>query len=639
MNTNATLDSAVQEAKQLYGVDRWAAGYFDIANNGDVVVNAPTSNGVQSVSLKSIVSSLEERDFCMPLNLRLENLVDDRIRMLNEGFARAIEQSGYQNHYRGVFPIKVNQQQHVVGEIARYGEYHNHGLEAGSKAELLIALASTRSRDSLIICNGYKDEEFVDLGLQAIKLGFKCFFVIETESELDIILKRSAFWNINPLLGARLKLSTKVDGHWSHDSGERSIFGLSTAQLINVVDKLRDSHKLDCLKLLHFHLGSQIPNIRNIRDGVREACRYYIDLIQEGAQLEYFDLGGGLAINYAGPGASGDHGCNYTLDEYCVDIVEVIKESLDARSIDHPVIVSESGRATVAPMSILLFNILDVSSSDPSPITEKPEFESLAIENLWYWYSLPTLSKRDLQEAYNDAFYYRDQVHDAFKRGAASLRERSVAENLCYLVLHRVAALVPELQYPSEELLSLEDWLADIYYCNFSVFQSLPDAWAIQQVFPVMPIHRLNEKPERRAVLADLTCDCDGKLDNFVINNEASKTIPLHKLADGEEYYLGVFLVGAYQETLGDLHNLFGDTHVASVRIDEEGGIQIQHELEGDTIADVLSYVEYNPKQLYQQFLATAEQAVREKRINTKERQTMLKLFNSSLQGYTYFER
>jgi len=321
LNTSSSSERTVSQAKQVYDINRWAGGYFDINNQGDVVVNAPTKEGVQPVSLKSIIQNLEERDFCMPLMLRLENLVDDRIRALNDGFNAAIKHSGYNNVYRGVFPIKVNQQQHVVDEIARYGELHSHGLEAGSKAELLIAMTVTRSKESLIICNGYKDEEFIDLGLQALKLGFKCFFVIETVSELELILERSAHWQIKPLLGARLKLSTKVDGHWANDSGERSIFGLSTAQLITVVDKLREAKQLDCLQLLHFHLGSQIPNIRNIRDGVREACRYYIDLINEGAPLQYFDLGGGLAINYAG---SGEHGCNYTLDEYCVDIVEVI---------------------------------------------------------------------------------------------------------------------------------------------------------------------------------------------------------------------------------------------------------------------------------------------------------------------------
>ena len=625
------------DASELYGVDRWASSYFAVSEQGEVVVNAPTSNGIKTVSLKTIIDGLEERDFCMPLMLRLENLVDDRIRMLNTGFKNAIESCGYNNVYRGVFPIKVNQQQHVVGEIARFGEYYNHGLEAGSKAELLIAMATLKSRDSLIICNGYKDEEFIDLGLQALKLGFKCFFVVETEEELPLILARAEHWHIDPLIGVRLKLSTKVDGHWANDSGDRSIFGLSATQLIAAVDLLKATGKLKCLQLLHFHLGSQIPNIRNIRDGVREACRYYAELVDEGSALNYFDFGGGLAINYSGEGGASEHGCNYSLDEYCVDVVETVQESLDGCGIDHPILVSESGRATVAPMSILLFNILSVNSCEAKPVETKPDTSHAAIDNLWH--TLQAVDIRRLQEAYNDAFYYRDQVHDAFKRGEMSLREKSLAENLCYLLLHKIAKLVPELDYPSDELLGLQDLLADIYYGNFSVFQSLPDAWAISQVFPIMPIHRLNEQPTRRAVIADLTCDCDGKIDNFSSSDGMSKTLPLHPLIDGEEYYLGVFMVGAYQETLGDLHNLFGDTHVASVRITETGGIEFAHEQEGDTIADVLSYVEYNPRDLYKQFLSTAENAVRENRITTKERQTMLKLFNNSLTGYTYFER
>lgn len=625
------------DAAELYGVDRWASDYFAVSEQGEMVVNAPTSKGTQTVSLKAIIDGLEERDFCMPLMLRLENLVDDRIRMLNSGFKAAIDSCGYNNVYRGVFPIKVNQQQHVVGEIARFGEYFHHGLEAGSKAELLIAIATLQSRESLIVCNGYKDEEFIDLGLQALKLGFKCFFVVETLDELPLILARAAHWHIDPLIGLRLKLSTKVDGHWANDSGDRSIFGLSSTQLIDAIDLLKAADKLKCLQLLHFHLGSQIPNIRNIRDGVREACRYYIELVNEGAALNYFDMGGGLAINYTGEGGAGDHSCNYSLEEYCVDVVETIQESLDQAGISHPVLVSESGRATVAPMSVLLFNVLNVNSSEVAPIHNKPDTKHSAINNLWA--TLEAVDKRRLQEAYNDAFYYRDQVHDAFKRGEMSLREKSLAENLSYLILHKVASLVPEIDYPSDELLGLQDWLADIYYGNFSVFQSLPDAWAISQVFPIMPIHRLNERPTRRAVLADLTCDCDGKIDIFSVGEGMSKTLPLHALNADEEYYLGVFMVGAYQETLGDLHNLFGDTHVASVRITETGDIEFQHEQEGDTIADVLSYVEYNPRDLYKQFLATAELAVRENRITTKERQAMLKLFNNSLTGYTYFER
>ena len=602
-----------------------------------MMVQAPTSNGVKQVSLHEIAAGLKERGLEMPIMLRVANLVDDRVAALNEGFQKAINELGYQGCYRGAFPIKVNQQSHVVAEIARYGERFNHGLEAGSKAELLIAMATLKQPNSLIICNGYKDAEFIDLGLQALKLGFLCFFVVETLSELPLILERAAHWGVEPLIGMRLKLTTQVDGHWANDSGDRSLFGLSTTQLIELIDQLRAADKLHCLQMLHFHLGSQIPNIRNIRDGVREACRYYIDLIKEGANLQYFDLGGGLAIDYDGSGGNSGHSRNYTLEEYCTDIIEAVQTSLDPHGLTHPTIITESGRATVAPMSVLLFNILDVSHFDPQPCDAPVKSACEPIQNLWE--TLDSTELKHLQEYYNDAFYYRDQARDLFSHGQIDLRQRAEAENLHLSILQKVARLVPQLDHPSAELGRLHQDLADIYYGNFSVFQSLPDAWAIEQVFPVMPIHRLNEAPTRQAIIADLTCDCDGKLDRFISPDGESPTLPLHPLKPGEEYYLGAFLVGAYQETLGDLHNLFGDTNVASVRVLDNGELEYVHELEGDSIADVLSYVEYQPRDLYQQFLNTAENAVRNKQITLAERQAMLRLFSESLRGYTYYER
>ena len=625
-----------KDSAREYGIERWSSNYFGVSEDGEVVVKAPTTNGIQQVSLKKMAKDLEERGLEMPVLLRLDNLVDARINELNLGFASAIKAGGYQNHYRGVFPIKVNQQSHVIQEIASYGEKYSHGLEAGSKAELLVAMATLKNSDSLIVCNGYKDEEFIDLGLQARKLGLKCFFVVETPKEIPIILERSKHWGVDPLIGMRLKLSTKVDGQWSGDSGDRSLFGLTTTQIISVIDALKAVDKLGCLQLLHFHLGSQIPNIRNIRDGVREACRYYISLINEGAQLSYIDLGGGLAVDYDGTG-NGDFSMNYTLDEYCTDIVEGITESLDPFNIPHPMIVTESGRALVAPMSVLLFNVLDVNTFEPTEVIAPAEDACEPL--LLLWGVLQSLELKRLQEYYNDALYYRDQLKVAYSRGLINLRERAQGENYYLAIMQCVSKLVPQAKYPSEELLKLDEMLADIYYCNFSVFQSLPDSWAIGQIFPVMPIHRLNEEPTRNAVIADLTCDCDGKLDKFVGEYGDSKTLKLHPLIDDEEYYLGTFLVGAYQETLGDLHNLFGDTNIASVRITEDGTIEYVYELEGDSIADVLSYVEYQPKDLYKDFLSKAEQSVRDGKISVKERRQMLKLFNESLSGYTYFER
>jgi len=403
------------------------------------------------------------------------------------------------------------------------------------------------------------------------------------------------------------------------------------------VDELRRGEMLDCLRLLHFHLGSQIPTIHCIREGVREACRFYIDLVQEGAPLGYLDLGGGLAVDYDGTAGGSGHSCNYSLEEYCVDIVEAVQDSLDPHAIEHPVLVTESGRATVASMSVLLFNVLDVGHFNPAPCVEPPPRANAQVRHLWD--ALQAVNADNLQESFNDALYYRDQLRAAFHHGLLTLRERAEGENLCLAVLQRVAALSRDAEDPLPAWVeSLREMLADTYYGNFSVFQSLPDAWAIAQVFPVMPIHRLHERPTRRALIADLTCDCDGKLHRFVGPQGEASTLPLHPLREGEEYYLGVFLVGAYQETLGDLHNLFGDTNVASVRLSAEGGLEYVHELHGDSVADVLSYVEYQPADLYQQFRSTAENAVRNGRIDVRERQQMLGLFSDSLRGYTYFK-
>jgi arginine decarboxylase len=631
-------DWSARQSAELYGISEWSNGYFGISDAGEVVVCDPSSESDASVSLVEIIDGLQQRGLDMPVLLRLENLVDARLSVLNNSFAEAIQASGYQGQYRGAFPIKVNQQSHVIAEIARFGERYHHGLEAGSKAELLIALSTLKDRESLIVCNGYKDTEFIDLGLQSRKLGFQCFFVLETLAELELIIERSRLLGVDPLVGARLKLSTKVEGHWSEDSGDRSLFGLTTNELVAVVDILREADLLHCFQLLHFHLGSQIPNIRSIRAGVLEACRYYIELVREGAPLGFMDLGGGLAIDYDGTSSTSGHSRNYSIQEYCIDVVEAIQEALDEYDIPHPTIVTESGRATVAHTAILLFNILDITHFEPAPLPEAlPADAHEMVENIWH--SLSAIEPATLQECYNDVIYYRDQIRELFHRGDISLRHRALGENLYLAAMQKIAQLLPQMKRIPSELETLPEQLADIYYGNFSVFQSLPDSWAIEQVFPVMPIHRLNEKPTRQAIIADLTCDCDGKLQKFAGPDGEANTVALHPMRPGEEYYLGVFLVGAYQETLGDLHNLFGDTNVASVRINPDSTIDFVHELHGDRIADVLSYVEYDPNALFQQFRATAEQAVRDGRITIADRQQMLAAFSESMRGYTYFER
>lgn len=622
------------DAAQLYGVAEWSAGYFDVSARGEVEVVTPGQSEPVRVSLMDVVAGMRERDLGMPVMLRIENLLDHRIGLLNESFAAAIEKAGYRNHYRGVFPIKVNQQCQVVEEIAKFGARYHHGLEAGSKAELVIALASLFDNDSYLICNGYKDEEFIDLGLHARQLGIRCFFVVETLPELRLIIQRSKIMDVQPLIGVRVKLAAEVDGHWSEDSGDRSLFGLSAGQLIEVVDQLRAENMLDSLQLLHFHQGSQIPNIRNIRNGVLEAVRYYVDLVAEGAPMGHLDLGGGLAVDYEGSNANDTHSKNYSLEEYCTDVIEAVIEILDPLGIPHPVLLSESGRATVAYSSILLFNILDVTHFEPGPLPEAPP-EDCPDPLLRLFDLRRQLRLNNVQKVYNSALYYRDEIREQHRWGHYSLRERALADNLFLAIAQRIVVLLPELERVPEELEALQDDIADIYYGNFSVFQSLPDTWAIDQTFPVMPIHRLDERPDRHAIFADLTCDCDGKIDHFLGGRQ---TLPVHALQGEDEYYLGVFLVGAYQETLGDLHNLFGDTNVVSIRINGDGSFDFVKEMHGDSIADVLSYVEYNPGRLQEQLRHRAEQAVRRGVITVATRQRILDAFAASLRGYTYFE-
>lgn len=628
---------SIDTAKKRFGVEAWSNGYFDIDANGDVVINNPLSEDAQALPLMKIVEGMRDRELQMPVLLRIENILDQSISNINEAFRAVIEQEGYENEYRGVYPIKVNQQAQIVQEVADFGARYRHGFEVGSKAEMIAALSTLQQSDSLIICNGYKDQEFIDLGLQAVKLGFQCFFVIETPTELPIIIERSKALNIEPGIGVRVKMTSKVGGHWNSTSGDRSVFGLSTSQLIHVVDRLKAEGMLDCLKLLHCHLGSQIPNIRDIRGGVVEACRYYADLCKEGAAMSYIDLGGGLAVDYTGAQSSGGQSRNYSLQEYCEDIVDTVKTTLSNYGLPHPVIVTESGRATVAYSSVLLFNVLDVTRFEPLTVPEPSADEHELIQNMRE--IMDYLKPQRVQECYNDAHFYRDEIRELFKRGQIDLRMRSVSENLFLDVLHKISDVLAEMPRIPPEMEGLRESLADIYYGNFSLFQSLPDSWAIDQLFPIMPIHRLDEEPSRRAMLADITCDCDGKIERFIADYDVDKTLSVHPLKVGEEYYLGVFLVGAYQETLGDLHNLFGDTNVVSVRLNEDSSFDFVEEIQGDTIADVLSYVEFEPKDMLLQFRNKVEAAVREGRISARERQQMINTFTASMQGYTYYEK
>ncbi len=625
-----------EKSAELYGVETWGHNFFGVNKDGHVTVRLEDNEAQAEVSLYNVIDGLRDRGTHLPVLLRFRDLLHSRITEINESFRKAIKDCKYRGEYRGVYPIKVNQQRQVIEEITEFGKKYHYGLEAGSKPELIAALAHMHDPEAYLICNGYKDEEFIDLALHSQKMGLRIMLVLEMPSELELILERSRKLGIQPNLGVRVRLSTKGSGHWQESAGDKSVFGLNASQVIAVVDHLKEVGQIECLKMLHYHQGSQIPNIAAIREGATEAVRMYCDLVKEGAPMGVLDIGGGMAVDYDGSHTNFHSSCNYSVAEYCTDIVEVISQNCDKAGVAHPNLISESGRAVVAYYSVLVFNVLDVTRSQTSEAA--PPIPENAPQNLMNIIEVNKVIKEtNLQECFNDAMYYRDQMRAQFFYGAATLRERGLAEAWFWHILTRISKLISGLDDIPEDLRELSSTLVDFYYGNFSLFQSLPDSWAIDQVFPVMPIHRLGEKPKNRAVLADITCDCDGKIDRFIDKEDVAKVLPLHDFHPGEPYYLAVFLVGAYQETLGDLHNLLGDTNVVGVHL-ENGKPVYTHEVEGDTVADVLTYVEFDPKVLVTRFRDFAEKAVTEGRISPKERREILDRFREGLSGYTYFE-
>jgi arginine decarboxylase len=640
-NDSKSTPWSVEQSAKAYGVHDWGNGYFDTNKKGELVVNLKDGAKTRPVSLVDIVSGLRERGMGLPVLVRFGDLLRSRIEELNESFRDAIKELNYRGTYRGVYPIKVNQQQEVIEEITRFGKKYHYGLEAGSKPELIAALAYMHDPDAYIVCNGYKDEEFIDLALYAVKMGLQVVIVLEMPTELDLVLQRCRVLGVKPTLGVRIRLTTQGAGHWEKSGGDQSVFGLNISQVVAVVDQLRDAGMLDCLRMLHYHQGSQIPNIRAIRQAASEASRVYVGLVQEGAKMGIMDLGGGLAISYDGLKSNSPSSSNYGMKEYCVDVIEAISEVVDEAGVEHPNLISESGRAVVAYASVLVVNILDVnrfeSSIDLTIDSESPAILRNLKESRDSISTKDKLTAEQLREVYNDAIYYRDKIRSEFNYGKVTLRERAMGEALYWDVLNRIGRLGASHPDILKELQRVDAVKTDCYYGNFSVFQSLPDFWAIDQLFPVMPIHRLGEHPDRLAVLSDITCDSDGKIDKFIHDREVTSALPLHDLKEGEDYMLGIFLVGAYQETLGDLHNLLGDTNVVSVQV-RNGKIEYAHEQEGDSVSEVLSYVEYEPKDLVRRFRLLAEQAVVGKRISAAERKTVMEAYEEGLRGYTYFE-
>ncbi|MFC1499304.1 biosynthetic arginine decarboxylase [Verrucomicrobiota bacterium] len=620
-----------ENSAELYGIHNWGSGYFNVSPKGTTVVTPQKNKPDITVDLHEVACDLQAKGHGMPILLRFADILASQVRLLNESFLQAIREANYQATYQGVYPIKVNQKQQVVNNIMEFGQDYHHGLEAGSKAELIIAVANIKNPESFIICNGYKDEEFIDLALYSLKMGIQTFIVIETPSELPLVIKRAKQMNVKPKLGIRAKLASRAGGRWDGSGGDRSKFGLNVSQVIDVVDTLKKEDMIDCLLMLHYHLGSQIPDIRRVRTALNEACRLYAELVKEDAPMGILNVGGGLAVDYDGSHTSFACSRNYSMKEYAVDVVEIIMGAADEAGIPHPMIVSESGRSTVAHHSVLIFNILDTRRFESHSLPKRlPADHNEMLGNLMEVNK--SLTSRKAQEAYHDAVYYRDEIRSMFLHGDLPLRERALAENIFWHIIRRIADMTQKKKYVPDEMEGLEPAIADVYYGNFSLFQSLPDSWAIDHLFPVMPIHRLNEVPTRQAILADISCDSDGKIDRFIDQHDVKKILPLHEL-NNEEYYVGIFLVGAYQETLGDMHNLLGDINVIHIRINDSGEMEYVHEEPGDSVEQVLSYVEYNPSEMLKKIREKTEV------INPDGKEALIKAFTDGMKGYTYFEK
>jgi arginine decarboxylase len=633
----------IEDSLDLYYVNAWGKGYFSINDAGHVVVR-PDTQPDREIDLYEVVEGLKARDLTTPVVVRFSDILAHRLRHLHAAFAQAIAENDYRNRYAAVFPIKVNQQRLVVEEVYRYGKEFGFGLEVGSKPELLSVMAMTeKEAERLIVCNGFKDDSYIEAVTLATKLGRTIIPVVENFEELSLILKHAQNYNVRPRLGVRVKLFSEGSGRWSESAGEKSKFGLFITEILELFNVLKERDMLDCLQLVHCHPGSQLQDIRRVKDAINELAHVYAELKLMGAGLQYIDVGGGLGVDYDGSGTNFSSSMNYTLNEYANDVVYRIASVCNAREIPHPMIISESGRAIAAYHSVLIFNALGSSALDKFRVTgnEADDYGGAddipqPVRDLFDAYR--SVSERRLVECYHDALTAREQVLQMFNLGLLSLEFRALAERLYWATCAKVRDCCRKLERVPEELENLESMLSDNYFCNFSVFQSLPDSWAIDQLFPIMPIHRLDERPTRTGVLADITCDSDGKIDHFVSLRDVKRALELHELKPDQDYYLAAFLVGAYQETLGDLHNLFGDTHVVHIRLHDEGGWWIEEIVKGDTANKVLEYMEYDVEELYPALARDCERAVRDGRMTVAESQHLKRFYEGELNGYAYLE-
>lgn len=628
----------VDSARSLYNIEGWGIGFFDINEAGHVVVRPDREKTDRELDLFELANDLEEQGVGLPLLLRFSDILRTRIESLNEKFAHAREEYSYQGGYTTVYPIKVNQQRHVVEEIVEFGKTAGVGLECGSKPELQAVLGLAEHTDHMIVCNGYKDEEFMRLALMGQKLGHQVFIVLEQLSEVDVLLTVADELGVNPTAGVRIKLYSEGSGRWAKSGGEKSKFGLSTAQLVRLVDRLNSLGRLDILKLIHFHLGSQITDIRYIKAGLQEVARYYAELRGLGVDITHVDVGGGLGVDYDGSGSTSQASVNYTLQEYADDVIYTLAEACREHELPMPHIISESGRALTAHHALLLLSVIDVESQADNSAPDLNEDHHTLLHEMAADYASVSkrVSRKRVREVYHDATFDKERAQELFNSGVLTLRDRAIAEQIYLATISAVARIAQKDRDEYSDIIDdLEANLVDRYFCNFSLFQSLPDSWAIDQLFPIMPIHRLNEEPTRRGTIQDVTCDSDGKIERFIGDRTSRPSLELHPFNDGDPYIIGIFLTGAYQEILGDLHNLFGDTNAVHIRLSESKGYEVTDLVHGDTVTEVLAYVQFRASDLLATFRRKVANATS---LARPEANTFIADYIAGLEGYTYLE-
>jgi arginine decarboxylase len=636
--TAETKAWSIDKARELYGVARWGLRYFDINAKGQVTV-APLKEQGGTIAIVDVIKEAVEQGLHFPMLIRFHDLLRNRVERINKAFNDAIVELEYKSVYRGVYPIKVNQLREVVEEIIDAGKPFHHGLEVGSKPELYAALAFHEDRESLIICNGYKDALYIKTALLGRKLGKKIILVVEKVEEVTNIIRYAKELKVEPMIGLRVRLMSGGKGKWEKSTGEDAKFGLSTQEILQVSELLKEADLADCLKLVHFHSGSQIPDILTIKKAVREGAMFYAKIKQLGHGLEYIDVGGGLGVDYDGSRTTFHSSINYSLNEYARDIVYNIMDVCDSQGVAHPIIISESGRAVVAHHSVLVVETFgDIKKMEHAREPAQPEISHKLADEAWYNYT--HVNPSNPLEAYHDALHNKEETQVHFELGLIGLEVKAEVEKLFWLTGARVLEHFKEAEYKPDDIVELESKFSDQYLCNFSVFQSLLDHWGYGQLFPIMPLHRLNEEPQRRGTLADITCDSDGKVSKFInLYEEGVDTLPLHDL-NGKPYYLGVFLTGAYQDIMGDLHNLFGRVNEAHVFLDEdeESGYYIEETIEGTTMEKVLALVQYTGTDLKRKMKSQVDSAIKEDRLRPNEAMRLLGEYEKGLKGYTYLD-